>query len=506
MAHLLRLALILVCLLGFNAARAEVPPIYEGCVVAKPADVPADGTPVGGCGGYGPAQSPLVTRVDPGNESLCQAGLMCNEIGFNPTYFWSRTLICPPSSTKVGGVCVCNADTDQVGGSCVPKCSADEIRVDGVCRPNNPCPEGQHEEGGACVPNACQPDEVRVNGVCVKEPPCPLPGYTRINGQCKKNGCEPGKDMGQMETEGEATSFFCDGGCQVKVNPSTCVRYDGKVSCWGTARQTGATCTPGEGSGSGGNPGTGGGTGGTGGGTGGTGGGTGGTGGGTGGGSDGGGTGGSGGGSGNVPPPDPKPPEEDGGCPAGYFKSGNVCIKNPEPPNSDGACPPGSVKVGTVCRYPEPPSGGGAGGGTGGGTGGGGNGDGEKSGFGGNCQGGWACEGDAIQCAIAREQHARACKLFDDQSPESKLYNDNKGKEGKQTNDLPGNETVNVFGRIDSSDALGAGGSGLSDLNITVWGKAISLPFSMLNSYLAALGNVLLAVSFLIALRIVARG
>ena len=58
----------------------------------------------------------------------------------------------------------------------------------------------------------------------------------------------------------------------------------------------------------------------------------------------------------------------------------------------------------------------------------------------------------------------------------------------------------------ENSDRLGAGGSGLSDLNITVWGKAISLPFSMLNPYLAALGNVLLAVSFLLALRIVARG
>ncbi|MBH2042675.1 MAG: hypothetical protein I8H87_03875 [Comamonadaceae bacterium] len=126
--------------------------------------------------------------------------------------------------------------------------------------------------------------------------------------------------------------------------------------------------------------------------------------------------------------------------------------------------------------------------------------------FAGSCEEGFTCEGDAIQCAIAREQHIRACKLFDDESPESKLYEDNKGKEGKQTGDLPGNETVNVSGRIDSSDALGAGSSGVADLNVTVWGTSVTLPFSMLNPYLAALGNVLLAVSFLIALRIVARG
>ena len=102
--------------------------------------------------------------------------------------------------------------------------------------------------------------------------------------------------------------------------------------------------------------------------------------------------------------------------------------------------------------------------------------------------------------------HKRACKLFDDANPESQLYESSKGKEGNQTTNLPGNETVNVAGRIDSSDALGASSAGVSDLNVTVWGQSISLPFSMLNPYLSQLGNVLLAVSFLLALRIVARG
>ena len=134
--------------------------------------------------------------------------------------------------------------------------------------------------------------------------------------------------------------------------------------------------------------------------------------------------------------------------------------------------------------------------------------DGEEDGssFGGSCGGGFTCEGDAIQCAIAQEQHRRACKLFDDTSEESQLYQSNKGKEGNQTGNLPGNETINMAGRIDTSDALGAGSAGVSDLNVTVWGRSITLPFSMLNPYLEALGQVLLAVSFLIALRIVARG
>jgi len=129
-----------------------------------------------------------------------------------------------------------------------------------------------------------------------------------------------------------------------------------------------------------------------------------------------------------------------------------------------------------------------------------------KGEFGGTCRSGFSCKGDAIQCAIAQEQHRRSCKLLDDQSAESNLYELHKGKSGNQTGDLPGNETINMAGRIDTSDALGAGSAGVSDLSVTVWGRSLTLPFSMLNPYLDALGKILLAVSFLIALRIVARG
>ena len=152
--------------------------------------------------------------------------------------------------------------------------------------------------------------------------------------------------------------------------------------------------------------------------------------------------------------------------------------------------------------YPQP---GGAGTGTGGGGTGSGDGDGEKGGFGGSCMSGFACEGDAIQCVIAREQYARNCKLFDDKSAESDLYNANKGKTGNQTGDLPGNETIRLSGRIDTSDPLGGGGC-IGDLSITVWGQGVSLPLSNLCQHLAMLGNILVAVSMLMAARIVTRG
>lgn len=126
--------------------------------------------------------------------------------------------------------------------------------------------------------------------------------------------------------------------------------------------------------------------------------------------------------------------------------------------------------------------------------------------FGGACGAGFSCEGDAIQCSIAKEQHIRNCKLFDEKSEESDLYNKEKNKQGDVTKDLPGNETISVLGRIDTSDALGGGGGGVSDLNLTVAGSSVTLPLSILNDPLRALGSILVAISFLIALRIIGRG
>lgn len=128
-----------------------------------------------------------------------------------------------------------------------------------------------------------------------------------------------------------------------------------------------------------------------------------------------------------------------------------------------------------------------------------------ESTFGGGCGGPPACTGDAIQCAIATMAHEAKCKLFEQTSAESALYDEAKLRTGNQTGDLPGNETISLTGRISTVDALGGSATGLQDLTVTVWGSTVNLPFSMLNDYLAALGNVLVAVSFLIAVRIVGR-
>lgn len=123
--------------------------------------------------------------------------------------------------------------------------------------------------------------------------------------------------------------------------------------------------------------------------------------------------------------------------------------------------------------------------------------------FGGACASGFTCSGDAIQCAVAKDQHLRNCTAFDGTSPERSLYDAEKGKSGTQTG-APVALTIGP-GSFNTSDALG-GGSCIGDMSVTVAGASVSLPFSSICGHLAMLGNVLLAVSFLLAARIVTRG
>lgn len=130
------------------------------------------------------------------------------------------------------------------------------------------------------------------------------------------------------------------------------------------------------------------------------------------------------------------------------------------------------------------------------------------SSFGGSCAANFTCDGDAVMCAITREQHIRNCKLFDDMSStEAQLYNSEKGKAGEQTSTLPGSTSVQISSAsFDTSDAIGAGSGCIADKSVTVAGSVVTLPFSSICGHLAMLGNILMAVSFLLAGRIVVRG
>lgn len=394
--------------------------------------------------------------------------------GARTTWSITSNQTCPIGSALVGGSCQCLSPlVETAAGEC--KLPA--------------CPVGQHEEGGACVPDACKPNETRVNGVCVPEPPCPA-GQTRVNGKCVPSKCPSKGTVSDQWYEVTTTSQSAtclynsrDGTyCTMSITPSVIATSGGRTTYMGGyGVYTGGTCGPSEpgkpvpvdpddpdgdpdkgtkppgpndpkpDTKPGGNP----------------------------------------GGPGN----NPTPPGPDGKCPEGTYKSNGGCYpKDPptQPPDSDGKCPNGYVKVGDKCvpLMPTPDKEPGE--------------EEDPSSFGGQCES-VTCDGDAIQCAIARDQYKRSCELMEKESAESQLYASNKGKDGNQTGELPGNETISLSGRIDTSDALG-GGSCFGDLSITVWKEPITLPLSQLCQYLAMLGNILVAVSMLMAARIVTRG
>jgi len=64
-------------------------------------------------------------------------------------------------------------------------------------------------------------------------------------------------------------------------------------------------------------------------------------------------------------------------------------------------------------------------------------------------------------------------------------------------------------GSFDQTNLLAAG-AGMSDRTVTIsglgWSKVVTLPFSTINPYLAYIGNLLVSVAMLLAMRIVFRG
>lgn len=126
--------------------------------------------------------------------------------------------------------------------------------------------------------------------------------------------------------------------------------------------------------------------------------------------------------------------------------------------------------------------------------------------FSGSCQAGFTCDGDAVMCAIAKEQHTRACQLFKEDTAEGQLYAAEKGKEGAQRGEGIDMGTIDLGGGSGSlikTDSLIGEGSCVQDLQIQFMGEPVTIPLSSLCPYLAMLGNILVAVGMVMAIRIV---
>lgn len=138
-----------------------------------------------------------------------------------------------------------------------------------------------------------------------------------------------------------------------------------------------------------------------------------------------------------------------------------------------------------------------------------GNGDGEgsPSSFGGSCVSGFKAQSeDAVLNAMAEEQYRRNCQVLDTTGTASQQIAAEIAKTGNQTGDNPNNSDVSIgSSNIDTSDALGGGGCSL-DKTFSVRGQSFTLPFNVVCDPLAMFGQLLVAVSMLLAARIVTRG
>ena len=480
---------------------------------------------------------------DPGSSSAqCRVKLSSGGGWIGPIGYTNRGTGCPVGSSSIGGgQCECDTGFYEDAGQCkpVPDCgvgqywngsSCEPIPDPPLCNPpkviigdqcmlppdpDDPCPPPNVlQPDGSCLP-PCPSGLSRIDGVCK----CPV-GKVYVDGQCKDPECNHplGTDLGydgqQFTSANYGGGTFCHGSCVVYPSFAGRDPVSGKWFANGPLTSTGVACSGT--SGSGGLP--------------------------------------PGEDPTNPNPGDPPPPEEPpkscakGRCP-GTVNGVTVCVpcSDTSSTSSGGSSPGGSIpgngadgtggpgqpggppgssstSTSTTCKdgkcttttttnttgedgqavdtktetkeetkedfcteNPKSPHC-------------------VEGSFGGSCEGGFTCEGDAVQCAIAQQQHLRMCKLFDDHSSaEAQLYESLKGKEGNQTGDLPGNVTFD-FGpaSIDTSSTIGA--SCIQDMNISVMGSSITIKLSSVCQYLEMLGNVLMALSFLLGARIVIRG
>lgn len=130
-----------------------------------------------------------------------------------------------------------------------------------------------------------------------------------------------------------------------------------------------------------------------------------------------------------------------------------------------------------------------------------------QSSFSGACESGFVAKGDdAVLNAMAKEQYTRNCQVLTLASAEATVVANASDATGLQKVTTAGDSSVAISsGNFDTSNSLGGGGCSLNK-TITVAHMTATLPFNVICDPLAYLGQVLVAVSLLLAARIVARG
>lgn len=130
----------------------------------------------------------------------------------------------------------------------------------------------------------------------------------------------------------------------------------------------------------------------------------------------------------------------------------------------------------------------------------------KTSSWGGSCAA-FACDGDAVQCAIAKEQHSRNCKLYDTATALSTLGDQVTAGADPLAATLPSSSNpsvVNLPSSFDQSNVL-TGGC-ITDLTLSIRGTPFIVPLSAMCPYLEIMGSLLVAISLLSGVRLALGG
>ncbi len=135
----------------------------------------------------------------------------------------------------------------------------------------------------------------------------------------------------------------------------------------------------------------------------------------------------------------------------------------------------------------------------------------KKGSWSGSC-GAFQCEGDAVNCAIARKIHQDRCddldelKQFAPAAEEGRrilMGEEDESVTGFLNRDAEHTRTINLANEIKESGDYQFAAQCFSDVQINIGSQSITVPFSRLCSYFEMIGYILLAASYLWALRIV---
>lgn len=120
--------------------------------------------------------------------------------------------------------------------------------------------------------------------------------------------------------------------------------------------------------------------------------------------------------------------------------------------------------------------------------------------FGGSCDAGFTCKGDAVMCAMAKEQHKRNCEMLGEDKDPASFFNQVKnGTDSKSAEALKGEaQQINISTQLDMS------GSGLSRscpadprIDLPFAGKSFVIPFSAVCPTLKTMSDVALMITAL---------